>query len=104
VLLFVVSWLLVGAMAVGGSIVGAAFGERALFVGALISGAIGCFLAARVASWRKWIARERTMRVAVGALIGFAIASIIATRTLGSPVGPVASSLLVGVGALLANR
>jgi hypothetical protein len=105
VLLFLIAWFLGTACAVGGSMLGAAFdNEHALFVGALLGGVIGCILAVRIAVWRRWVARERSGRVTLGAVIGFAIASAIATQTLSSPIGPSLSSLLIGLGAVIANR
>jgi hypothetical protein len=65
---------------------------------------MGAMGAVRIAAWRGWIPRERRNRVMIGVLIGFAIAAIVATQTLSSPVGPVASSLLIGVAAALAAR
>ena len=103
-LLFLTTWLLGTVCAVGGSMVGAGFPEHALFIGALLGGAIGCIVAVRLAVWRGWVAREHRGRVTFGALIGFVIASVIATQTLSSPIGPGLSSLLIGVGAVLANR
>jgi uncharacterized membrane protein len=103
-LLFLSTWLIGSAGAVLGSMIGAAFGNASLFAGAVLGGAIATAVAVRLAVWRGWILRERSNRVMIGALIGFAIAAIIATQTLSSPIGPVASSLLIGVGAVLANR
>lgn len=102
--LFLTTWLLGAAGAVAGSMIGAAFGRFPLFTFALMGGAIGAMSAVRIAVWRGWISPERRPRVMVGAVIGFALAAIIATQTLSSPVGPVASSLLIGIGAVLANR
>ncbi len=87
-----------------GSMIGGAFGEHPLFIGALIGGAVATAAAARLAEWRGWVAREQRMRVTVGGILGFAAAALIATRMLSSPIGPALSSLLIGVGAVLANR
>jgi hypothetical protein len=98
--LFLTTWLLGAA----GSMIGAAFGRLPLFTFALMGGAIGSIGAVRIAAWRGWIPSDLRPRVMVGAVIGFVLAAIIATQTLSSPIGPVASSLLIGVGAVLPNR
>ncbi len=102
--LFLVTWLLGGAGAVVGSMIGGAFGDHPLFIGALLGGMLAIVGAVRLAEWRNWIARPSRMRVTVGAILGFIVAAAIATRTLSSPIGPALSSLLVGVGAVLGNR
>jgi hypothetical protein len=102
--LFLVTWLLGGAGAVAGSMLGGAFGDHPLFIGALLGGALAIVGAVRLAEWRKWIPRTSRSRVTAGAILGFIIAAAIATRTLSSPIGPALSSLLTGVGAVLAAR
>jgi uncharacterized membrane protein len=104
VLLFLVTWILGAAGAVGGSMIGAAFGNVPLFTFAMMGGALGSMIGVRIAAWRGWVARERRNRVMVGVLIGFALAAVIATLTLTSPVGPIVGSLLIGTGAVIANR
>lgn len=101
VLLFIVSCFLGGAGAFVGSVLGHAVGKAGLFAGALIGGLLGSLASALVARARRWIPPERTRRTALGAAIGFVVAALIATRTLGSPIGPVLSTALIGLGALL---
>jgi hypothetical protein len=103
VLLFLSAWLLGGAGAVLGSMMGAAFGQRALFLGALIGGALSSAGAVRLAEWRGWVQRERRIKVMIGAVLGFVLAAAIAMHTLSSPIGPALGSLLIGLGAVLAN-
>ena len=102
--LFLVTWLLGGAGAVVGSMIGAAFGDHPLFIGALLGGMLAIVGAVRLAEWRKWIARPSRGRVMAAAILGFIIAAAIATRTLSSPIGPALSSLLIGVGAVFGAR
>ncbi len=102
--LFLVTWLCGGAGAVLGSMLGGAFGEHALFVGAMLGGVLAVAAAVQLAAWRGWVTAPQRTRVTVGAILGFAAAALIATRTLSSPMGPALSSLLIGVGAVLANR
>ena len=93
-----------GAGGLAGSIVGAAFGHRALFVGGFLGGLIaspcGAYLAARL----HWIRADETKGTALGAALGFLAAAIVAVNTLSSPVGPVLSTLLVGVGGFAGRR
>ncbi len=102
--LFLVTWLLGGAGAVVGSMIGGAFGDHPLFIGALLGGMLAIVGAVRVAESRKWIARPSRRRVTAGAILGFIVAAAIATQTLSSPIGPALSSLLIGVGAVFGNR
>lgn len=83
---------------------GGAFSEHALFVGAMVGGVLAIAVAVHVAVWRGWVTAPQRTRVTVGAILGFAAAALIATQTLSSPIGPALSSLLTGVGAVLATR
>jgi len=102
--LFVVSCLLGGGGGVLGSILGNAAGKTGLFVGGVVGGLVATSLTGVVARWRHWIPADRTWPTGVGAAIGFLAAALIATQTLGSPVGPILSTSLVGIGALLGSR
>lgn len=99
--LFVVACLLAGIGGALGSIVGHAAGARGLMIGGVLGGLLGATASAFVARSRGWIGPPRLRRTAAGACIGFLAAAAIATHTLSSPIGPVLSTLLVGVGALL---
>lgn len=101
VLLFVVASLLGGAGGVLGSILGNAAGKTGLFAGGVVGGLIGASLVGLIARKFGWVQPERARATALGAAIGFLAAAAIATQTLGSPVGPVLSSALIGVGALV---
>lgn len=101
---FLITWLFGGAGAVIGSILGGAFGEHPLFIGAMVGGVLAIAAAVHIAVWRGWVSAAQRTRVTVGAILGFAAAALIATRTLSSPIGPALSSLLIGIGAVLANR
>jgi fructose-specific phosphotransferase system IIC component len=93
-----------GAGGMVGSIIGAAVGHGALFIGGFVGGLIaspcGAYLAARL----HWIGAEEARGTALGAALGFLTAAIVAVNTLSSPVGPVLSTLLVGVGGLAGRR
>jgi hypothetical protein len=101
ILLFIVACFLGGLGGALGSIVGNAAGKTGLFVGGVVGGLIGAFVTSLVAKGRGWIRPERVRPTAIGGAVGFLAAAAIATQTLSSPVGPVLSTLLVGVGALL---
>jgi hypothetical protein len=98
---FILLMMAAGAFAVAGSALAAAVAHRALFAGGIAGGLIGCFVGACLARRLKWIPASATKFVAIGACVGFAAAAAIAMNTLHSPLGPILSSLLVGVGALI---
>lgn len=93
-----------GAGAFGGSVIGGAFGHYALFAGGIIGGIAGSSAAAFLAARLSWIDRADRKGAAVGAALGFVAAAGIAVNTLHSPVGPVLSTLLVGIGGLAGAR
>src|SRR6185503_6823328 len=87
-----------------GSIVGHALGRGGLIVGAVVGGMLfvvaGGFLCERLG----WIGRSQRFWTIAGAVFGFALACFVALSTLSSPVGPILSSVLIGVGALLGAK
>lgn len=93
-----------GAGALLGSIVGAAFGHTALFVGGLLGGLLASPAAAFLAARLGWIDRADARATAAGATVGFLAAATIAVNTLSSPVGPLTSPLLIGLGGLAGRR
>jgi len=99
-LLFLVSCFLGGFGGVLGSIAGNAGGKTGLFIGGVVGGLLGASSSGAVASARRWIPRSAAIRTSVGASVGFLAAALIATQTLGSPIGPVLSTSLIGLGAL----
>jgi hypothetical protein len=103
VFLFFVTTLLAGFFAAVGSMVGHLGGAVALRFGGIIGGLVGVAIAARLAVWRSWIARSDFGMTVLAAGIGFLLAAFIALRTLSSPIGPVLSTLLVGIGALIGS-
>jgi hypothetical protein len=99
-LLFVLATVLGGLGGAVGSVLGNAFGRTGLFVGGLLGGLALSVLAARIAITRGWVSRERFAYTAVGAALGFLLAASIAVNTLSSPVGPLTSPLVIGLGAI----
>ena len=101
--LFVLIIVVVGFCALVGSAAGAALAHRVLFVGAFLGGLLGSCAAAWLAGRLKWLPAAKTKATAVGAAIGFLAAATIAINTLHSPVGPILSTLLIGVGGLVGS-
>ena len=101
ILLFLTATILAGLGGALGSILGNAGGPGMLRVGGIIGGLLMSFLAARIGVWRGWVPREHAGRTAIFAGAGFLLAAAIALNTLSSPVGPVLSAGLVGLGAVL---
>ena len=99
--IFVVSLFLGGLGGLVGSIIGAAAGKGAIVVGGIVGGLLASIASAAVVRSRGWIPRERFWQTTIGSAAGFLAAAAIATHTLGSPVGPILSTLLIGVGAVL---
>jgi hypothetical protein len=100
-LLFLVSCFLGGLGGLLGSILGNAGGKTGLFVGGVVGGLLGAASSGAVARARRWISPSVALRTSVGASLGFLAAALIATQTLSSPIGPVLSTSLIGLGALV---
>ena len=93
-----------GAGGLIGSIGGAAFGRRALFVGGLVGGLIASAGAALLAGRLAWVEAAHVKGAALGAALGFIAATTVAVNTLSSPVGPVLSTGLIGLGGLVGSH
>ncbi len=78
--------------AVGGSILGAALGKTGLFAGAIIGGILGVTVAA-------WMA-VRSKLIGQASYFG---AALIATSNLHTPVIPILSVTLIGLGAVVGS-
>lgn len=104
ILLFATAVILGGLGGALGSIVGNAFGKTGLFAGGVIGGLLASVVTARVAASRRWITPSAWGRVATGTGIGFLVAAGITINSLSTPIGPLLSTLLVGVGALAGAR
>ena len=97
----VLVWLLSGAGAVGGSILGNAFGSVGLKAGAFVGGALASAFGAWLCVRLGWLPREGQRTAIQGAVIGFIVAVPIAVLNLQGPVIPVLACALTGVGALV---
>ena len=84
----------------GGSSTGHGLGPLGLRAGAILGGVIGVVLATTIARRRKWVHSREYVAATAGGIAGFLVAAFVAVNTMSSPVGPVGSTLLIGVGAL----
>ena len=97
----VLVWLLSGAGAVAGSILGHALGSLGLKVGAFVGGALASAVGAWLCVRLGWLPREGQRTAIQGAVIGFVVAVPIAVLNLHGPTIPVLACALTGVGALV---
>lgn len=102
--LFVLSSFLGGLGGALGSIAGNSFGKTGLWIGGVVGGLLGAAGAVAIAKGRRWIAAEQFRATTVGAMVGFLAAAGVAVNTLSSPIGPILSSGLTGLGALIGAR
>jgi hypothetical protein len=102
--LFLIACALGGLGGALGSILGNSAARTGLWIGGVLGGLLGAAAAVAIAKARRWIASEQFWPTAVGAMAGFLAAAAVAVNTLSSPVGPVLSTALVGVGALAGAR
>lgn len=104
VFVFLVTSFLAGLGGVLGSIVGNAAGKTGLWIGGVVGGLIGAMAAAIVSKALGWIQPAQLRGAAIGGSLGFLAAALIAVNTLSSPIGPVASTVLAGLGAIVGAR
>jgi len=95
------SWFVTGLAAAAGSILGNAAGPRGLRVGAVAGGILGLLGAVAIARRFAWLPRAEVWGGFWGGLVGFAIAIPITLTHMQTPVIPVLSSGLIGIGVLL---
>ncbi|HYE58425.1 MAG TPA: hypothetical protein VD948_07950 [Rhodothermales bacterium] len=100
--LFLLTCMLGGVLTFLGSVLGNAFGETGLYAGAIIGGVFAVVLAG-------WIGRGRLFaadafgRVVLGGVVGFILAAWIATSNMHTPVIPLLSIGLIGMGAVIGS-
>jgi hypothetical protein len=83
-----------------GSILGNAAGKAGLFAGAILGGALAVTLGVRIAARFGLVPHTRIAHATLGGLGGFALAVLVAVNTLSSPIGPILSVALIGLGAI----
>jgi ABC-type Co2+ transport system permease subunit len=99
-LLFVLVCALGGVGALLGSILGHFVGRSGLYSGAMVGGVVGVYVATRIARARRILGVKRFWPATIGGWLGFVLAAIIAANHLDTPVIPIASVLLIGLGAV----
>lgn len=80
---------------------GNAAGTGGVFVGGAIGGALMVVLMAFLAVRLRWIRDEQRFWTMVGGLLGFTAAALVTLATLSSPIGPITSTVLIGMGAVM---
>ena len=83
-----------------GSIFGNAFGRAGLFAGGVVGGIIVTTGVVLIAKKLGWISGRQLPLTVSSAVVGFFAAAVVAATTLSSPVGPIASSALIGAAGL----
>ncbi|MCI0398490.1 MAG: hypothetical protein L0332_00135 [Chloroflexi bacterium] len=93
-----------GFMTIPSSILGGALiGDPGVFVGAVIGGLVGVLLAGWLACRLGWLTPAHYRATVAGGVVGFGLAAVIAGTNLHTPVIPLLSSSLIGLGALAGN-
>jgi hypothetical protein len=92
-----------GFLTVLGSMLGNAFGKTGLFAGAIVGGIIGIALAGLTAHGLRLISQTSHTSTVFGGILGFIIAAVITVNNLHTPVIPMLSVSLVGLGAVVGN-
>ena len=100
-LLFLVVCVTAGIGLFLGSILGHFFGGTGLQVGAIIGGAIGVFAGTQIACRRNILNRKRFVPATIGGMLGLGLAAVVATHHLDTPIIPIASIAIIGLGASL---
>ena len=99
-LLFLLVCVLGGVGTLLGSILGHFVAKSGLYTGAMVGGVVGVYVATRIARMRGIIGVKRFWPATIGGWLGLILAAIIATNHLDTPVIPIASVLLLGLGAV----
>ena len=99
-LLFLLVCILGGVGTLLGSILGHFVGKSGLYVGAMVGGMVGVYVATRIAQSRSILGVKRFWPATIGGWLGLVLAAIIAVNHLNTPIVPLASVLLIGLGAV----
>ncbi|MFN2602257.1 MAG: hypothetical protein ABR582_05810 [Gemmatimonadaceae bacterium] len=92
--------LLAGLVGFLASVLGHFLGENGVSVAGIVGGAIGVFAATQVARRGGILSARRYWPATIGGLLGLILAAIIAVNHLHTPVVPIASILVIGLGAV----
>ena len=99
--LFLIVCFLSGVSTLVGSVLGHSLGGNGLFIGAIVGGSLGVLVSTWLAIRLDLIERSTFGAVAVSGLAGFGLASVIAVTNLHTPIIPLVSVALVGLGAVV---
>src|SRR5258706_2318166 len=99
--LFLIVCFLSGVGILSGSVLGHSAGGNGLFIGAMVGGSLGVLASTWLAIRFNLIERSTYGAVAMSGLVGFALASGIAITNLHTPIIPLMSVALVGLGTMV---
>src|SRR5918993_840861 len=99
--LFLLVCSLAGFLTFAGSVLGNGMGKTGLFVGAVIGGLAGVGLAVWLSTRIGLLSKANFLPALIGGIVGFIVAAVIAVNNLWTPIIPLASVALIGVGALV---
>ena len=99
-LLFLLVCFLGGVGTLLGSVLGHFAGKSGLYAGAIVGGIVGVVAATQIARRRGILGPKRLWPATIGGTLGLILAAIIATNHLDTPVIPLASVLIIGLGAV----
>jgi hypothetical protein len=91
-----------GIVAFLGSVIGGVIGQTPLFIGGTVGGLIGVWIGGWIAQRLRLIKEIEFKPTIIGGCIGFIIATVIALNNLHTPVIPLLSTGLTGIGSLIA--
>lgn len=92
-----------GAFTFLGSILGNAFNQNALFAGAIMGGCSGVILSTYILARRGVINNNSLIPVIAWGIVSFGTATLFSVTNLNSPIIPLLSVLLVGLGCIMGN-
>ncbi|SRR6266498_864013 len=103
IIIFLSESFLCGLFTFIGSVLGHAFGQTSLFLGAMTGGFVGVILTTLMLCKTAFIKKDSFLIVILFGITSFLLASIFAVTNLNSPIIPLLGTLFVGVGCILGN-
>ena len=102
-LLFLLTTLMAGLGSAMGAMLGNNLGRGGVLLGGFAVGALMTVGAVFLASRWGWITRRERFWSLIGATAGLVLAAVVTLSTLSTPLGPMVSTVLVGLGAVLGS-
>jgi len=99
--LFLLVCLFAGFLTFAGSVLGHAMRQTGLFVRAVIGGFAGVGLAIWVSTRAGFLPKANYLPALIGGVTGYVVAAVISANSLWTPIIPLASVALIGVGSLV---